>query len=170
METEQSEESQTTYRCSHLHRRRCRCPTQRKRRGRRQRSHNQHRLRHLRRRQRAAGTPRNGSGDGGGARENWRAPGGEDLDQQRPPTSSLTLQPETPLPVDDSSFSGDQVEEILTAKLGFSFCFTDKTLDGDGGERVISRRRVRRMKGACGRAGVIGLGNEVPRRRGRCPL
>ena len=43
----------------------------------------------------------------------------EDLDAQIPPSSSLQLQPEIPLPIDNDEFGGDQVEEILTGKLGW---------------------------------------------------
>ena len=88
---------------------------------------------------------------------------------QRPLPSSPPLQPEIPLPVDDIGFRGCQLDEILTAKLGFCFCFADKTLDGGGGERVI-RRRVRPTTGVGEGARVIGLGNEVQRRRMRCPF
>ena len=64
------------------------------------------------------------------------------------------------MPVDDGGFRGYQVEEIWTAKVGFSLRFKDKTLEGNGGERVIGRRRVRRSKGVGGGARVIGLGKE----------
>ena len=41
------------------------------------------------------------------------------------------------------SLRGHVEEEISTMRLGFSFCFADKTLDGDDGKRVIRRRRSR---------------------------
>ena len=87
-----------------------------------------------------------------------------------PPLSPL---PEISLPVDDDGFRGDQVEEILTTTPGFSFCnpsVADNTLDRDGGKRVITGRRARRIKEAGGRARVVDLGDEVQRRRRRCPL
>ena len=58
----------------------------------------------------------------------------------------------------------------MTAKFGFLFCLADETLDGDGDERVIWRRRVRRRRGDGGRARVVGLGHQDQRRRRRCPL
>ena len=95
------------------------------------------------------------------------------MEEQRPPPPSLPLQPEISLPVDAGGFRGDQVQEILTAKSGFSFCnpsFAEETLDGDGGKRVNRRRRMKRIKEAGGRTLVVGLGDEVQRRRRRCPL
>ena len=96
----------------------------------------------------------------------------ETTEYEAPPPPPLPPPPKLSMP-GDGSLRGGHVEDISTARLGFSFCYpsvADKTLDGDGGDRVIRRRRVRRMKGAGGRAGVIGLENEVQRRRGRCPL
>jgi len=93
--------------------------------------------------------------------------------QVPPPTTLPPPPPEVSLPLDGILRRLHIEEGISTARLGFCYCYpsvADKTLDGDGGDRVIRRRRVRRMKGAGGRAGVIGLGNEVQRRRGRCPL
>ena len=79
------------------------------------------------------------------------------------------------MPVDGSLRGGHVEQDIYPARLGFSFCFltvptdADKTLDEDVGGRVI-RRRVRRIHGADGRAGVVGLGDEVRRHLRRCPL
>ena len=90
-----------------------------------------------------------------------------------PPPPPLPPLPEIALPVDDSSFRGDQVEGILTVKSRFSFCnpsIAEKTLDRDGGKRVVRRRRVKRIKEAGRRARVVGLGDEVQRHRRRCPL
>ena len=55
------------------------------------------------------------------------------------------------MPADERLRGGHVEEEISIARLGFSFCYpsvADKALDGDGGKRVIRRRRVRRIKGA----------------------
>ena len=72
--------------------------------------------------------------------------------------------------VDGSLREGHVEEEISTVRLQFSFCFTDKTMKGDGGERVTRRRIVRSTKGVGGRARVVGLGDEVQRRRRCCSL
>ena len=80
--------------------------------------------------------------------------------------------PEISLLVDDCGFHGDQVVESLTAKSVFSFSnpsVAEKTLDGDGGIRVI-RRRVTSIKEAGESARVVGLGDKVQRRRRRCLL
>ena len=75
------------------------------------------------------------------------------------------------LPVDDASLRGRKVEEIVTARLGFSFScerVADKTLNGEG-ERGAKKRRVRR-KGAGWRAPVVCLRTEDQRRRMHCRL
>ena len=51
--------------------------------------------------------------------------------------------PESAMPVDWSLRGGKVEEEISTVRLGISFRFGDTTLKGDGGERVIRRRRAR---------------------------
>jgi len=76
------------------------------------------------------------------------------------------------MPADERLRGGHVEEEISIARLGFSFCYpsvADKALDGDGGKRVIRRRRVRRIKGAGARARVVGLVDDVQCRRRRCP-
>ena len=81
--------------------------------------------------------------------------------------------PEISMPVDGNLRRRHVEEEILTAKLiCFSFRYpnvADRTLDGDGVERAIRRRRVRRIKGAGARARVVGLVDDVQCRRRRCP-
>ena len=77
------------------------------------------------------------------------------------------------MPVDDGGIREGQVGESSTATLVFSFCYpsvADKTLGGDGDEQVIRRRRLRRSKGADGRARVVDLGQADQRRRSRSPL
>ena len=77
------------------------------------------------------------------------------------------------MPVDGSWRRGHVGKEISTARLGVSFRYpslADKTRDVDGGERVIKERIARTVKETGGRASVVGLGEQVRRRRRRCPL
>ena len=96
----------------------------------------------------------------------------ETTEYEAPPPPPLPPPPKLSMP-GDGSLRGGHVEDISTARLGFSFCYpsvADKTLDGDGGERVIRKRRARNIKGVGGRACVVGLGDEVQRRCRRCSL
>ena len=92
----------------------------------------------------AAAAPRNGSGDGGRARKSGRA-----ASEGEPARAETTA----------GCLRRGQVD-ILTARLGFSFCLAEKTLEGDG-KRMTRRNRVR-SKGAGGRAKVIGQRGPAP--------